>query len=124
MTNRIGVQDTSEALCSVSTDRPRLQIDLRDPSLMDRLKDQAAASDQSLKTLVNDTLERFVALPPIFSEQPVENLARMVGFFETLPMSQIYQLAQNSHRSPDQMLIHLVMKGLTAYTALDAVDRD
>ena len=101
-----------------------MQIDLRDPSLIDTLKGQAATSDQSLKALVNNTLERFVALPPIFSEQPVENLDRMVSFFETLPMAQIYQLAENSHRSPDQMLIHLIMKGLTAYTALDAVDRD
>jgi hypothetical protein len=89
-----------------------------------KLKGQAAESDRTLKALVNDVLERFLAQPIVFSDQLVDNLDSMFTLFEALPMHQVRQLAQNSHRSPDQMVLHLLMKGLAVYTSLDEIERD
>ena len=113
-----------ESASSLSTDRPRLHIDLRDPNLVSKLKNQAAESDRTLKALVNDVLERFLDQPSVFSDQLVDNLDHMFSLFEALPMNQIYQLAQTSHRSPDQMVLHLLVKGLAVYTSLDEIERD
>ena len=114
----------SDSASSNSTDRTRLHIDLRDPSLMPQLKRQASHSEQTLKALVNDVLERFLAQPTVFSDDFINNLDRMFSMFESLPMDQIYQLAETSHRSPDQMLLHLLMKGLTVYSSLEELERD
>lgn len=126
MTKQIDSFDSTnpESAPSLSTDRPRLHIDLRDPGLVSKLKAQAAESDRTLKALVNDVLERFLAQPLVFSDQLVENLDSMFRLFDTLPMDQVRQLAQNSHRSPDQMVLHLLMKGLAVYTSLDEIERD
>ncbi len=124
MTHNVSPLTTDGDRRSRMTDRLRLQIDLRDPGLMDQLKEQAAQSDQSVTTLVNDALDRFLAQPSVFSNHPAENLGLMFEYFESLPMDQIHQLAQTSHRQPDQMLIHLLMKGLKAYTAVDDNHRD
>ena len=91
---------------------------------MSKLKDQASHSDQTLKALVNDVLERFLAQPTIFSDDLVDNLDRMFSLFESLPMDQICQLAETSHRLPDQMLLHLLIKGLTVYSSLEELERD
>lgn len=114
----------SDSASSSSNDRTRLHIDLRDPSLMSKLKDQASHSEQTLKALVNDVLERFLAQPTVFSEDLIDNLDRMFSLFESLPMDQIYQLAESSHRLPDQMLLHLLIKGLTVYSSLEELERD
>lgn len=124
MTKPINSLDSSNPASAPSSDRPRLHIDLRDPSLVPKLKKEAASSDRTLKTLVNDVLERFLVQPSVFSERLVDNIDHMFSLFEALPMEQIYQLAQTSHRSPDQMVLHLLMKGLAVYTSLDEVERD
>ncbi|MEO0868376.1 MAG: hypothetical protein AAFY17_07995 [Cyanobacteria bacterium J06642_11] len=124
MTKSINSLDSSNPASVPSSDRPRLHIDLRDPSLVTQLKAQAAASDRTLKALVNDVLERFLVQPSVFSDQLVDNLDQLFALLDALPMEQIYQLAHTSHRSPDQMVLHLLMKGLAVYTALDEIDRD
>ncbi|MEM6255057.1 MAG: hypothetical protein AAF821_19245 [Cyanobacteria bacterium P01_D01_bin.156] len=105
-------------------ERPRLYVDLRDADMLLSLKEQASRSGNTLRDYVNDALEHLLSQPPVFSVQLVENLERMNSVFKSLPMDQIDQLAQSSHRSPDQMLIHLLMKGIAAYTALNDADRD
>lgn len=125
MTHKLSpLTPAGDGLYPIATERQRLQIDLRDPRLMPKLKDQAAASNQSLTTLVNNVLEHFLTQPTVFSSHLVENLELMFELFESMPMERIRQLAQVSHRSPNQMLIHLLMKGLTAYSTLDGADQD
>lgn len=124
MTHNVSPLTTDGDRRSGMTDRLRLQVDLRDPGVMNQLKEQAAQSAQSVTTLVNDALDQFLAQPSVFSNHPTENLGLMFEYFEALPMDQIHQLAQTSHRPPDQMLIHLLMKGLKAYTAVDDNHRD
>ena len=109
---------------ALSPERPRLYVDLRDPDLPLKLKEQAAHSDRTLKAYVNDALERFVSQPLVFSDHLVDNFDSLVSFFDALPMEQVRQLAEASHRPPSQMLVHLLMKGLKAYTALEDGDRD
>lgn len=109
---------------SRSPERPRLCVDLRDPLLTSRLKAQASASNQTLKTIVNDALERFLEQPPVFSERLVENLDLIFAVLQALPMDRIEQLATDSHRSLDQMIIHLVAKGIAVYEDMDKTDPD
>ncbi|MEO0373720.1 MAG: hypothetical protein AAF329_03630 [Cyanobacteria bacterium P01_A01_bin.17] len=106
------------------SERPRLSVDLRDPSLTAKLKAQASASNQKLKGFVNDALERFLEQPTVFSDQLVENLDLIFAVLQALPMDRIEQLAAESHRSLDQMIILLVAKGIAVYEDMDKTDPD
>ena len=102
----------------------RLNLKIRDEGTARKLQHQAGAARLSKTALVNELLELLFSKPAIFRDGALENLLAMHQFFGGLPLEQIQNLAARSHRSPEQMLIHLVMKGLTAYEASHGADLD
>jgi hypothetical protein len=122
--NLSGIELESEPGLDSKIKLPRLHVEFRDLSTANELERQAMALNVTKKALINDLLELLFSKPNIFSELLIKDIAAMLAVFKQLPMEQICHLAETSHRTKEQMVVHLIIKGISVYESLRDSDPD